>query len=73
MTHRPSRLHLCTTVGFRCVDVREANMCMQTFTSRAWARIWRKLTDSLRHPYSYRPEQHYMRGPGPMWRAKHKQ
>jgi hypothetical protein len=46
-------------------------MCMQTFTSRALARIWRKLADSLRNPY--RPEQRYMRGPGPMWRAKHKQ
>ena len=22
---------------------------------------------------SYRPEQHYMRGPGPKWRAKHMQ
>ena len=21
----------------------------------------------------YRPERHYMRGPGPMWRAKHRQ
>jgi hypothetical protein len=22
---------------------------------------------------SYRPEAHYMRGPGPKWRAKHRQ
>ena len=22
-------------------------------------------------PASYRPERHYMRGPGPMWHAKH--
>lgn len=22
------------------------------------------------HPDSYRPEAHYMRGPGPKWRAK---
>jgi hypothetical protein len=22
--------------------------------------------------YPYRPELHYMRGPGPAWRAKHK-
>jgi hypothetical protein len=29
----------------------------------------RKLTASLRDPY--RPEQHYMRGPGPKWYAKH--
>jgi len=24
-----------------------------------------------RHYTSYRPERHYMRGPGPKWRAKH--
>jgi hypothetical protein len=23
------------------------------------------------HPGRYRPEAHYMRGPGPKWRAKH--
>jgi hypothetical protein len=22
---------------------------------------------------AYRPEQHYMRGPGPKWQAKHRQ
>ena len=27
--------------------------------------LLRSLTDS------YRPERHYMRGPGPKWRAKH--
>ena len=30
---------------------------------------WRRLTISLFDPY--RPELHYMRGPGPKWRAKH--
>lgn len=30
---------------------------------------WNKLLDSLRAPY--RPELHYMRGPGPRWRARH--
>jgi hypothetical protein len=30
---------------------------------------WRRLTTSLFDPY--RPELHYMRGPGPKWRAKH--
>jgi hypothetical protein len=24
-----------------------------------------------RHSTSYRPERHYMRGPGPKWREKH--
>ena len=28
-------------------------------------RLWRRLFDP------YRPELHYMRGPGPKWRAKH--
>jgi hypothetical protein len=35
----------------------------------ATARRWRRLTTSLFDPY--RPELHYMRGPGPKWRAKH--
>jgi hypothetical protein len=35
----------------------------------ARARRWRRLTTSLFDPY--RPELHYMRGPGPKWRAKH--
>jgi hypothetical protein len=33
------------------------------------ARRWRRLTASLFDPY--RPERHYMRGPGPKWREKH--
>jgi hypothetical protein len=31
--------------------------------------FWRELTRDAVRPY--RPEQHYMRGPGPAWRAKH--
>jgi hypothetical protein len=31
--------------------------------------IWHDMTSSVASPY--RPEQHYMRGPGPKWRAKH--
>ena len=35
----------------------------------ALSAFWGELTrDSVR---PYRPEQHYMRGPGPAWRAKH--
>jgi hypothetical protein len=30
---------------------------------------WRGLVDLARE--SYRPERHYMRGPGPKWHAKH--
>jgi hypothetical protein len=32
-----------------------------------FAAFWHELT------HRYRPEQHYMRGPGPAWRAKHDQ
>jgi hypothetical protein len=37
----------------------------------ACRRGWRRLTSSLFDPY--RPELHYMRGPGPKWREKHGQ
>jgi hypothetical protein len=30
---------------------------------------WNRLFDVARNPY--RPELHYMRGPGPKWHAKH--
>ena len=33
------------------------------------ARRWRWLSNSFLS--SYRPELHYMRGPGPKWRNKH--
>jgi hypothetical protein len=33
------------------------------------AATWRTVTHDLFDPY--RPERHYMRGPGPKWRAKH--
>ena len=35
----------------------------------AFAEFWRDLTRDAIRPY--RPELHYMRGPGPAWRAKH--
>jgi hypothetical protein len=38
---------------------------------RAIIAIWRTLTRDLSDPY--RPELHYMRGPGPKWREKHGQ
>jgi hypothetical protein len=31
--------------------------------------VWDALSKALFDPY--RPEQHYMRGPGPKWHAKH--
>jgi len=33
------------------------------------ARWWRRILNDLLRPY--RPELHYMRGPGPKWREKH--
>jgi hypothetical protein len=43
---------------------------------RIAAGLWSELSDMvarLRHDFStgYHPERHYMRGPGPAWRAKH--
>jgi hypothetical protein len=35
------------------------------YASQIWERIWHTFRDS------YRPELHYMRGPGPKNRAKH--
>jgi hypothetical protein len=40
--------------------------------AKVWAAAigaWRALLP--KHPRPYRPEAHYMRGPGPKWRAKH--
>jgi hypothetical protein len=36
---------------------------------KAVAELWLTVTSQLFD--SYRPELHYMRGPGPKWRAKH--
>jgi hypothetical protein len=33
------------------------------------AAVWHDLAKALFDPY--RPERHYMRGPGPAWHAKH--
>ncbi len=35
---------------------------------RSIATHWSRLIESVRDPY--RPELHYMRGPGPKWHAK---
>jgi len=35
----------------------------------AFKAFWRHFFATAFHPY--RPELHYMRGPGPAWRAKH--
>ncbi len=38
-------------------------------TSSVWLRWLRRVVARVCDPY--RPELHYMRGPGPKWRAKH--
>jgi hypothetical protein len=35
----------------------------------ALVELWHDLVHDLLNPYH--PEQHYMRGPGPAWQAKH--
>src|SRR5215475_14208094 len=37
----------------------------RVFVARLWRELFRELWSS------YRPELHYMRGPGPRWREKH--
>lgn len=34
-----------------------------------FAIVWHEMTRDIARPY--RPEQHYMRGPGPKWRERH--
>jgi hypothetical protein len=41
----------------------------RTYGLTAVQRHWRRLVGSQSDPY--RPELHYMRGPGPKWREKH--
>ena len=38
-------------------------------TSTGFRAFWRQFVAKAFDPY--RPEQHYMRGPGPAWRAKY--
>lgn len=33
--------------------------------------LWHALTRDLFNFNAYRPEKHYMRGPGPKWRERH--
>ncbi len=41
----------------------------RSFLGTVFASTWQGLVKDLRAPY--RPERHYMRGPGPKWHAKH--
>jgi hypothetical protein len=48
-----------------------ANVVSSVIGMTAAVDIWRRLKDEIFDPY--RPELHYMRGPGPKWREKHAQ
>ena len=39
------------------------------FIGSLFSDFWHEMTRDIVRPY--RPELHYMRGPGPAWRAKH--
>jgi hypothetical protein len=39
-------------------------------SAKAWTTLKNALRRALAHEADYRPEAHYMRGPGPKWRAK---
>ena len=45
--------------------------------SGAWVAVmtslFRRVRQAWDSPHSYRPSDHYMRGPGPKWREKHGQ
>jgi hypothetical protein len=57
------------------VDFADSYVCTVLLATRsirgldAVADQWRRLRTSISDPY--RPELHYMRGPGPKWREKH--
>ena len=56
-------------MGMAMIRLREhPRMRVLCAASELWQRIRRDLVESLHDPY--RPERHYMRGPGPKYRAK---
>ena len=48
---------------------RVAVLAIPTASDGQLAAVWRKLVNELFD--AYRPELHYMRGPGPKWRETH--
>jgi hypothetical protein len=53
-------------IGVIGLSMSGANQHVHIETTMGWRRLtWRWLR------YPYRPELHYMRGPGPKWREKH--
>jgi hypothetical protein len=48
-----------------------ARLALSALDPATMVETWRRLTKAIFDPY--RPELHYMRGPGPKWREKHAQ
>jgi hypothetical protein len=64
------RMKSCAPCNWECVMGEAAVAFATTVAARVAARA-RRLTRIVFN--SYRPELHYMRGPGPKWREKHGQ
>ena len=66
---------IAMTTATHASAVRHSRLADYIVFSALWllvaVEIWRKLTNELFG--SYRPERHYMRGPGPKFREKHAQ
>ena len=52
-----------------CLETAVAMMAPLERRGMTIARVWRELWKGVFDPY--RPERHYMRGPGPRWRERH--
>jgi len=48
-----------------------AVLALATGGAKAWAALKHVFMNASVQPRRYHPEAHYMRGPGPKWRAKH--
>jgi hypothetical protein len=58
-----------TDFGISCAPKAPAELAGILAALRARLQYWRGLKTAIFD--SYRPELHYMRGPGPKWREKH--
>jgi hypothetical protein len=54
-----------TSTAILALSVRAKKLCSALLES-CWALV-------VNPTHTYHPEQHYMRGPGPKWNAKHSQ
>ncbi len=59
-----------TTITSESLSAPAASCGERSGPSREFRSFWRQFFTRAFDPY--RPELHYMRGPGPAWRAKHK-